>query len=262
MGRMGIFDRGYESFGFPGGGLPNERYDLGAVAGDSSVQASTSSFIPKGANVAAFTPLKYGKDDPRLGTLVGRLQTVGCRQDPRVPPVFDDQLSSDVLAFQQYAGIPYTPDGEVDATTWYKLNQDAYLVGRGEKKPYGVRPGPAQTMVAKGAKQPTDNTLNAKASASAQVGNKLLVKTPAGKGDSTDTGSVKDHNDQVKKELERKTKRDVSSLAGEAKSPYRPEDKTAPPATSKGLMAGIGGLGLVAVILIFILIFKPDALGL
>jgi hypothetical protein len=283
MGRFGIYDIGYEDFGFPGGGNPQERMDLGlsgvvgaagamapqdVVTGDPRGSLAGASYIPKGTNLALFKPIRYGQNDSRIPTLVRRLQIVGIRKDPRVPMVFDDLLSADVLAFQARSGLPYTPDGEVDATTWYKLNQTAYLVGRGEMKPLGVISGPQQTFVAKKEKQPTDNALNAEAASttSGARGTRLLVKTPVGNGDSSDTGSAAKHNEGVNRELSRKTKRDISSLPGLVSTPFRPggvaHKKTVGKDGKVAMKAGLGGVGLVGIILILILIFRPEWLGL
>lgn len=179
--------------------------------------------------------------------------------------VYDDEFQADVIDFQVLSSLP-VEDGTVDAATWYKLNQTSYLVGRGEMKPLRAIAGPPQTLVSAKEKQPTDNAINATASAAFTLadGSRLLVKTQS--GDNTDTGSAAQHNQTVDREISRKTKRDISSLPGRAMTPFRPSGvahkKKADPKGRLGLVAAGGGFGLVAVIAILILIFKPEWVGL
>lgn len=283
MGRHGIFDIGYEDFGFPGGGLPQDRMDLAGVVGAGAAVApqdvvtsrkslavllAARPYIPAGTNLSLYKDINPGDNDARLPTLVRRLIIVGCRQDPRVPPVYDDQLQRDVIDFQNLAGLPTAVMyPTVDAKTWYALNQAAYLVGKGEAAPLRQIAGPPQTTVPKGAKQPTDNALNASAASTTVNGGRLPVKTAAGNGDSSSTGSVQKHNEEVNRELSRKTKRDVSSLAGKATTPFRPSGVAFQKEAAKdGKVAvkplALGGAGILAVIVILILIFKPEWVGL
>jgi hypothetical protein len=276
MARRGLFDVGFEDFGQPGGGKPQEVVfsglgDLGATGmaffKNSIRQAANSVSETKWAQMGG-DMVPGSTDIARLSKLNDRLQDLGVRPSVMVAPTElhkgQGSLISDMHTFLGLVGIP-SSGAVITRQMWGMLNQASYLRN---SKQMPMLVGGAEPYRRKITRKPTDNALRNRDNVikAGEEGNRLPVIGDGAGGKGKVTSPAK-RNRLIKKALGRKKaiKAPPDSLAGKAQTKFRPgggrrgvkggktmgemKKLIVDAGKTKAKMAGLAGL--VALVIIF-----------